>query len=105
MLLLDEIRFDDDAGSVPDSASSLPAPQNVQATGYDRHVEVRWEPVNSPALDRYVIYRTLDGKTLQPIGSQIPGTERYSDFLGKPGVTAQYRVVCHGPPLSAIPAV
>ena len=91
-LILDEIRFDDDADGIAGSAGSLPAPQNVKAIGYDRHVEVRWEPVSDPALDRYVIYRARDGKDFQPVGIQLPGTERYSDFIGKSGVTAQYKV-------------
>lgn len=42
--------------------------------------------------DRYVIYRAQDGKDFQPVGIQLPGTERYSDFIGKSGVTAQYKV-------------
>jgi hypothetical protein len=39
-----------------------------------------------------VIYRSLDGKNFEPVGIQLPGTNRYSDFLGKSGVTAQYKV-------------
>jgi Putative glucoamylase len=39
-----------------------------------------------------VIYRAQDGKDFQPVGIQLPGTERYSDFIGKSGVTAQYKV-------------
>ncbi len=88
-LIIDEIRVDDDP---PLSISSLPAPENVRAIGYDRHVEVRWDPVSSPSLGRYVIYRALDGKQFEPVGIQIPGTNRYSDFLGKSGITAQYKV-------------
>jgi exo beta-1,2-glucooligosaccharide sophorohydrolase (non-reducing end) len=91
-LLLDEFRFDDDAESMEGAAASLAPPQNVKATGYDRHVAVRWDSVNDPALDRYVIYRALDGKDFRPIGIQIPGTERYSDFIGRSGATAQYKV-------------
>ena len=70
----------------------LPASQNVRAIGFDRHIEVRWDSVDGPALRRYTIYRALDGKDFQPIGIQLPGTQRYSDFLGKAGVTAQYKV-------------
>ena len=91
-LLVDEIRFDDDAGSVAASAAQLPAPKNVSAVGYDRHVEVRWEAVNNPALDRYVIYRAEQGKDFKPIGIQIPGTQRFEDFVGKAGVVARYKV-------------
>jgi exo beta-1,2-glucooligosaccharide sophorohydrolase (non-reducing end) len=89
-LIIDEIRIDDDAPA--NAPSALPAPENVRAIGYDRHVEVRWDPVNSPALARYVIYRALDGQHFEPVGIQLPSTNRYSDFLGKAGVTAQYRV-------------
>jgi hypothetical protein len=89
-LIIDEIRVGDDP-PVGDAAS-LPAPDNVHAVGYDRHVEVRWNPVNSSLLGRYVIYRSLDGRNFEPVGIQLPDTNRYSDFLGKSGVTAQYKV-------------
>src|SRR3984893_6239530 len=91
-LILDEISVDD--GSAQDKAptDALPTPKNVKATGYDRHIEVQWDPVDSPTLGRYVIYRSLDGKAFEPIGIQLPDTHRYSDFLGKAGVTAQYKV-------------
>ncbi len=91
-LIIDEIRFEDDADSDATAHASLPTPQKVSAVGYDRHVDVRWDPVQDAALDRYVIYRALDGKDFRPIGIQIPGTQRFSDFLGTSGVTAQYKV-------------
>jgi len=87
-LILDEFRVDDD----PPNAAALPAPQHVHATGFDRHVEVCWDPVNSPELGRYVIYHSLDQKNFEPVGIQLPGIECYSDFLGKAGVTASYKV-------------
>ena len=88
-LIIDEVRVDNDLAPAP---AALPTPQNVKAIGYDRHVEVRWDPVNNPLLDRYVIYRSLDGKNFEPVGTQRPDVHRYSDFLGKAGVTAQYKV-------------
>jgi len=87
-LILDEFRIDDDSHA----GSPLPIPQNVHATGYDRHVEVSWNPITDPALARYVIYRSLEGKNFEQIGIQIPGNNRYTDFLGKSGVTATYKV-------------
>jgi len=91
-IILDEIGVDD--GSAQDKAptDALPTPKNVKATGYDRHIEVQWDPVDSATLGRYVIYRSLDGKAFEPMGIQLPDTHRYSDFLGKAGVTAQYKV-------------
>jgi exo beta-1,2-glucooligosaccharide sophorohydrolase (non-reducing end) len=91
-LILDEIRFGDDAAGELNGASSLPAPKNVSAMGYDRHVEVRWDAVNDPSLDRYIIYRAVDGKDFQPVGIQMPGTQQFMDFLGKSGVSAKYKV-------------
>jgi len=89
-LIIDEIRIGDDPSDT-DSAA-LPAPQNVTAIGYDRHIELRWDPVQSPSLARYVIYRSTNGQDFQPIGIQRPDTNRYSDFLGKSGATARYKV-------------
>ncbi|HEX4649155.1 MAG TPA: glucoamylase family protein, partial [Steroidobacteraceae bacterium] len=89
-LIIDEIRVDDDPAD--EKAPSLSAPVGVRAIGYDRHVVVSWDPVASPALARYIIYRSLGGKAFEPIGMQLPGTERYSDFLGKSGITARYQV-------------
>jgi exo beta-1,2-glucooligosaccharide sophorohydrolase (non-reducing end) len=89
-LIVDEIRVDNDPPGK--DTSSLPTPENVRAIGYDRHVEVRWDPVNSSLLARYVIYRALAGKQFEPIGIQLPGTNRYEDFLGAPGLTAEYKV-------------
>jgi len=89
-LIIDEVRVDNDPPASP--ATALPPPENVRAAGYDRHVEVRWDEVSDPRLGRYVIYRSLDGSNFKPIGIQFPGTNRYEDFLGKPGVTAQYKV-------------
>ena len=101
-LIVDEVRVDDDP---PATGAGVPAPENIRAIGYDRHVEVRWDPVRSPILGRYVIYRSLDGKDFEPIGIQLPGTNRYTDFLGKAGITAHYKVAAsdwqyHTSPLS-----
>ena len=64
----------------------------MRAKGYERHVDISWDSVNVPELERYVVYRSLDGGDFQPIGIQVPGVNRYSDYLGKTGVTARYKV-------------
>jgi len=90
-LIVDEIGIEDAAGG--ESAQELlPAPQGVRAAGYDRHIEIRWNELKNPGLARYVIYRSRDGKEFEPVGIQLPGIQRYEDFLGKAGVTAQYKV-------------
>ncbi len=34
----------------------------------------------------------MDGGKFEPVGIQLPGIERYVDFLGKAGVKAEYKV-------------
>lgn len=87
-LIVDEIRVAD----ASDSNALPPAPTNLRATGYDRHVELEWDSPESSVLARYVIYRSLDGGEFKPIGIQLPGIHRYEDFLGKSGVQARYKV-------------
>jgi exo beta-1,2-glucooligosaccharide sophorohydrolase (non-reducing end) len=87
-LLVDEVRVDDDPPPTP----VLPAPSNLRAVGYDRHIELEWDAVEPPALARYVIYRSVDGNHFSPVGIQLPGVHRYEDFLGKPDTRAQYKV-------------
>jgi hypothetical protein len=115
-LLLDEIRVDDAAASSPMTTIAIPKklnassykrvvdgpatgaptqlapPGNLKAIGYDRHIELRWEPSPGQAVARYIIYRSLDGKPFEPIGIQLPSTFRFSDFLGKSSVKAEYKV-------------
>jgi hypothetical protein len=89
-LIVDEIRVADDPPE--EQVPAPPAPQNLRATGYDRHVLLRWDAGSGPAPARYIVYRSLGGKAFEPVGIQLAGTERYVDFLGKAGITAQYKV-------------
>jgi hypothetical protein len=94
-LILDEIRVDDDGAAVRGGSQSagLAAPQNLKATGYDRHVELRWDAVDDAKLARYVVYRSTGYGEFKPIGIQLPGVTRYMDFVGKAAVRSQYKVV------------
>jgi len=91
-LIVDEIRIDDDP-----SATALPTPSNLHVTGYDRHIELEWDAEDSPAVARYIVYRSFssdpDTKNFVPIGMQLSGIHRYEDFLGKPDARAQYKVL------------
>src|SRR5205823_8931895 len=71
---------------------------NLRARAYERHVDLSWDgsPSGSSeetALGRYIVYRSFDGSHFEPIGMQTPGVNRFTDFLGKVGETAQYKVV------------
>ena len=94
-LIIDEMKIDDStaaANEAVETPSILPAPRNVSAIGYERHVDIKWDSSDSPELQRYVIYRSFDGRDFQPVGIQVPGVSRYTDYLGEPGQTAHYKV-------------
>ncbi|HLZ13364.1 MAG TPA: glucoamylase family protein [Candidatus Acidoferrum sp.] len=92
LLIVDELKIDFDDSAA--SAASIPsAPQILEAKGYERHIDVAWQPVPQPNLQYYRIDRSLDGAPFAPVGIQIPGTARFTDFIGKVGATAEYRIV------------
>jgi len=92
-LIIDDLKIDAAlASGNAQEASTLPSPENIAARGYERHVDISWAPVLSSELQRYIVYRSLDNKNFEPIGIQVPGINRYTDYLGKPGVTAYYKV-------------
>jgi exo beta-1,2-glucooligosaccharide sophorohydrolase (non-reducing end) len=88
-LIIDEIKIDN---ATPPGNAVLPAPQNVRAVGYDRHIDVSWKAVAAGDLQYYTIYRSLDGKKFEPIGVQAAGMTRYADFIGRSGQMAYYKV-------------
>ncbi len=91
-LIIDQIIVESSHYAAP---SALPAPQNVRAKGYELHIDVSWQPVNSGDLAYYEIYRSTDGINYTPIGIQEPGLRRYADFLGKSNQTAYYKVAAY----------
>jgi hypothetical protein len=93
-LIIDEIRVDavDTTKAAETTQAAPPPPENLRAKGYDRHIELQWDPVVSSAVGRYTIYRALGGGKFEPVGIQRPGLDRYEDFLGKPGLKAEYKV-------------
>jgi hypothetical protein len=97
VLIVDEIKIDtvDAAASKNslDGTSNLPAPEKPKAAGYERHIDLTWEATPSSDLQHYRIDRSLNGGPFTPIGIQVPGITRYSDFLGRIGAKATYRIV------------
>jgi hypothetical protein len=93
ILLVDEIKIDGYAhASDADVASALPPPASLSAKAYERHVDIQWNAVDSPELQRYLVYRSSDGRNFQPIGIQVPGVNRFTDYVGKPGKTVYFKV-------------
>jgi hypothetical protein len=94
-LIIDEIKIDDSSIAspvAPEVRNAPSVPQNVRAQGYDRHIDISWDAIEAEDLQSYAIYRSLAGHKFEAIGIQSKGMNRYTDFLGKPGVTASYQV-------------
>ncbi|MGB8734414.1 MAG: hypothetical protein WCC99_24410, partial [Candidatus Sulfotelmatobacter sp.] len=95
-LIIDEIKIDNRAAATPvapEVRSPPRSPKNVQAKGYDRHIDISWDPVTDASdLQSYAIYRSIGKHKFLPIGIQSADINRYTDFIGKSGVTATYRV-------------
>jgi hypothetical protein len=95
VLIVDDFKIDDHANAFDPASTSndeLPPVRNLSAKGYDRHVDIAWDPSPAADVERYIVYRSFDGSEFQPIGIQTPGIHRYADFLGKSGVKAYYKV-------------
>ena len=104
-LFVDEVRIENASSLAADTKSAAPAPRNLQARAYERHVDLSWDlnwdalaagSEREAALGRFIVYRSFDGSNFQPIGMQTPGVYRYTDFLGKVGQKAYYKVVASG---------
>lgn len=88
-LVIDDVRVDD--GAAP-AGAALATPAHVTAKAYERHVDLSWDAEEPGTFDHYVIYRAQGGKPFEPIGIQLPGVHRYTDFIGRIGAQAQYRI-------------
>lgn len=92
-LIVDEIRIDSDIAAAPrGEPSNLPAPRNVRAKGYERHVDISWSAQDTPDLAYYLIYRSTRGGPFVPVGVQMPQFHRYIDYVGSPGFRGTWKV-------------
>jgi exo beta-1,2-glucooligosaccharide sophorohydrolase (non-reducing end) len=94
-LIIDQVKIDH-AAIASSNQAPPPEPWGVRAVGYELHVDLTWEPVESDLLQQYVIYRSLDGRQFEPIGIQAPAITRYTDFLGGQNQRASYKVAASG---------
>ena len=87
VLLIDQIKIDSQR-----TGSEHPAVvRNLQARGYERHIDLTWDETANPQIDYYNVYRSTGGGLYQKIGMQVPGIHRYTDYLGKIGQQASYK--------------
>ncbi|MGH8020332.1 MAG: glucoamylase family protein, partial [Opitutaceae bacterium] len=77
-------------GHLDDDAPAAPAA--LEARGFERHIDISWQPSETSGVLEYRIYRSWDGRDYTAIGTQRNAWHRYEDFIGEPGKKAFYRV-------------
>jgi exo beta-1,2-glucooligosaccharide sophorohydrolase (non-reducing end) len=91
-LILDEIKVDTESATQGGIEAVISVPTNVQAKGYERHVDISWQSPANEDVQHFVVYRSADGKNYDPVGIQVPGINRFSDFVGESGRSFSYKV-------------
>jgi len=92
-LVVDELRIGPDVAAAPaGTPSPLAAPQGLAAKGYERHVDLSWQPFDNAHLAYAIVYRSLDGGPFQPVAIQQPGIHRAIDWVGSAGHSLSYKV-------------
>jgi exo beta-1,2-glucooligosaccharide sophorohydrolase (non-reducing end) len=76
----------------PGDTAAPSAPGHVTVRGFERHLDITWEASTAIGLLAYRIYRSLDGKTFTPVGTQQNSRTRWVDFINAPERQATYRV-------------
>jgi hypothetical protein len=88
-IYVDDIRVE---SAAQDEQHIPPQPVGIEAKGCERHVDIRWKPVDDPSVAQYVIYRALPGQPFRQVGVQRYGVNRFSDYVGDSHFNARYRV-------------
>lgn len=86
-LLLDQVEIINE-DHTPVSAR----PFITSAEGYEKHVDITWNPVTDPAVKYVQIYRSTDEKNFYPVGIQSDFISRYADFTDTTGKKFYYRI-------------
>ncbi len=88
------VLFVDDMEFLPDQPAGAlyQSPVIKSAEGYAVHVDIQWEKVLDPGVHMVKIYRSENGKMLEPVGIQMPYMDRYADFTGESGKNYSYRI-------------
>ncbi|MGA7316958.1 MAG: glucoamylase family protein [Silvibacterium sp.] len=87
-LYIDDVRIEKAAQN--NHAPSMP--KLIEAKGYERHIDLKWEAAPDPTVAQYVIYRSMHDEPFRPVGVQCYGVNRFADFIGDPHATASYKI-------------
>lgn len=87
-LYLDQVEF----RSEEEIVSTKTIPVLLSARGFEKHVDITWQPILDSAVRYLKIYRSRDGRKFIPVGVQHPGISRYADFVDTVNARFYYRV-------------
>jgi hypothetical protein len=73
------------------------APTGLTIEAGERHFDLKWRLSAGNGVLRYKVYRSWDGIAYEPIGIQQGNLDRYCAFVGKPGLTAFFKVSAVSP--------
>lgn len=99
-LYIDDIRIEDGTQAKQHTPAT---PKDLEAKGYERHVDLKWEAPSDPAVAQFVIYRSMHGEPFRAIGVQRYGVNRFSDYVGDAHATASYKISARTSSLSESP--
>ena len=90
-LYIDDIRVE--SAERTEAVEKAPtAPSELKVRGYEKHFDLHWKGADDSTIAQYVIYRSLNGGALKPVGVQRFGVDRYEDYVGDSNATASYQV-------------
>lgn len=84
-IYIDELVMTKNSGYIP------PTPTNVSAKGYQKHIEVKWDLINSNEIGGYRIYRKTNNQ-FNLVGSVDKSNRYFIDFGHEIGFSAEYKV-------------
>lgn len=92
-LLVDEIRIGPDVPAARAGVRSpVAGPRKLEVEAFERHIDLKWTAPADTRAAYFVVYRSMNGGAFEPIGTQVPEMNRYTDFVGAPGIKASYKV-------------
>lgn len=66
-------------------------PKLISAKGFEKHIDITWEPVQDSAVKYIKIYRSSDNINYNPVGIQSLYISRYADFTDTTGKEFYYK--------------
>ena len=87
--LIDQIEF------IPEKTSDVikQQPKLISAKGFEKHIDLSWEPIKDSAVKYVKIHRKTEGNSeFECVGIQSPWISGYSDFVGESNENFSYKI-------------